>query len=208
MKKYILLFILGGIIFSSITVYAIHIYSANEIPYSYSGWNVSNVDQALDSLDSDFNDYKTNMLRVLRENDINISDSADLVDVKRGLTVAAMAGNIYYLGSGKSFNLKNMFPNGYQALTKDNFIIVPTGSHYEGFSISSDCDHQGTSDCISINISANYAYNSSTGVLTVNGSPYSKHTDKWGNQFVSNTSGYCNFTYKAYLVMGQIKTLD
>ena len=208
MKKYILLFILGGIIFSSITVYAIHIYSANEIPYTYSGWNVSNVDEALDSLDSDFNDYKTNMLRVLRENDINISDSADLVDIKRGLTTAALAGNIYYIGSGTSFNMKTLFPNAYQALSADNFIVVPTGSHAEGFSISSDCDHQWTNGSFTVNINASVTYNNSTGALTVKGSTWSKHTDKWGNQFVSNTSGTCRFTYKVYLVMGQIKTLN
>lgn len=87
MKKFILGFIIGGILFSGITVFAIHVYHANEIPYSpkNTSWNVSNVKTALDSLDTDFNNYRSGMITILRNKGLTLNDNADLNDIKTAL---------------------------------------------------------------------------------------------------------------------------
>ena len=55
MKKNLLWFILGGIIFSSITATAAYVYTARDINYQPSdeNWSVNNVQEALTELKTD-----------------------------------------------------------------------------------------------------------------------------------------------------------
>lgn len=77
-----------------------------------------------------------------------------------------------YVGYGTSFNVKNIFPNDYQNMTVDNFLVktirhwnsdtgLPYGYDYHGSrSISGTWTADG-------NFTFHKSYNASTGVLTV-----------------------------------------
>ena len=112
---------------------------------------------------------------------------------------------VYYLGTGASFDIKNLFPNDYQNFTVDNFIIKPTttiatslGTYNDNYSVA-----------LHFNMNASYTY--SNGVLTI--LPYMKtawRDSPWKNHhesFDPNSSGNIAISAKVYLVMGNIETI-
>ncbi len=117
------------------------------------------------------------------------------------------SGEVYYLGTGTEFDIKSLFPSQYQRLTADNFLVIPSGTHSFSLSQPSDVDHHWTNGSFSVTVKSTPRYSYENGILQVEGSTWYRHTDKWGNQFVTNQSGTCSFTYKVYLVMGDIETL-
>ena len=91
MKKNILSFILGGIVFLTIGASAAYVYTASDIGYQPQDntWEVTNADQALTSLKEDLNTvntnvtkYKNNIAQTLTENGIttNSNDSFETID--------------------------------------------------------------------------------------------------------------------------------
>lgn len=91
MKKNILCFILGGIIFGTIGVGATYVYTARDISFlpSDENWNVSNASEAISSLKDDLNtvnnnvsEYKNNIAQTLTDNGIttNSNDSFETID--------------------------------------------------------------------------------------------------------------------------------
>ena len=209
MKKGILAFLLGGIVFSSITVFAYHVYQPNEISYSpkNSSFKVSNIKDGVDTIKREYTNYRSDSLQILLNNNIVDNNNPTYDQISAGLKAAAGRGSVYYLGTGTSFDIKTLFPSYYNILTKDNFLVVPTGSQTGSFSQSSSCDHHFTNASYTVNANTSVSYNSETGALSITGSTWSQHTDKWGNQFVRNYSGYCNFSYKVYLIIGTMKTV-
>ena len=67
MKKGILAFLLGGIVFSSITVFAYHVYQPNEISYSpkNSSFKVSNIKDGVDTIKREYTNYRSDSLQIL-----------------------------------------------------------------------------------------------------------------------------------------------
>ena len=91
MKKNILWFILGGLIFGTIGVSATYVYTAKDISFlpSDENWNVSNASEAISSLKEDLNtvnnnvsEYKNNIAQTLTDNGIttNSNDSFETID--------------------------------------------------------------------------------------------------------------------------------
>lgn len=175
MKKFILGFIIGSLLFSGITVLAIHVYHANEISYSpkNTNWNVSNVKSALDSLDTDFTNYQVGMINMLRSKGINVSDNADFNEISDALTRAAnsvlpvksiddFTAIKTFSGQSGSFTVDCTNIAGYESLTANNFILKIT-SVYGGKPGNAGNDSNFATAYPSL------SYNASTGVLTVSG---------------------------------------
>ena len=91
MKKNILSFILGGLIFGIIGVGATYVYTARDISFlpSDENWNVTNASEAISSLKDDLNtvnnnvsEYKSNIAQTLTDNGIttNSNDSFETID--------------------------------------------------------------------------------------------------------------------------------
>ena len=161
MKKFILGFIIGGLVFSGITVFAIHVYHANEIPYSpkNTNWNVNNVKTALDSLDTDFTNYRAGIINIIRNKGVTISDNADFVEMENALKNVGVGKIVRKkIGSWSNSSYVNInctsIPN-YKSLTSDNFT-------YEFTSITGMCDVKGSHV-----INPSKSYNATTGVLSI-----------------------------------------
>ena len=90
MKKNILIFILGGLLFSSITATAAYVYTARDIGYTPSdeNWSVTNADQALSSLKSDVNDlnqYRSDIVQSLVDKGVDVNENSSMADIKNGI---------------------------------------------------------------------------------------------------------------------------
>lgn len=76
-----------------------------------------------------------------------------------------------YIGSGGNGNYSATGISGWQGLTKDNFVFVPTKVHYQGRTYNTD----GNATYIVLGTGAtgdvypSISYNSSNGVVTVSG---------------------------------------
>ena len=265
MKKNILSFILGGLIFGTIGVGATYVYTARDISFlpSDENWNVTNASEAISSLKDDLNtvnnnvsEYKNNIAQTLTENGIttNSNDSFETIDnniddginnyksqintcnsnystlntnftnYKKGVTTSLKnkgvnvtesstlaqvqsginnmgSTDVYYLGTGTSFNIKTLFPNDYQNFTNSNFIVkfIKTNATNWTDMRSKDGGASNTSPSTSVTVS----YNSKTGALTINGTQVtSTHFNNWDNQYY-----YITHTVGVYLVVGSIKSV-
>ena len=268
MKKNILSFILGGLIFGTIGVGATYVYTARDISFlpSDENWNVTNASEAISSLKEDLNtvnnnvsEYKSNIAQTLTDNGIttNSNDSFETIDnniddginnyksqintcnsnystlntnftnYKKGVTTSlknkgvnvtesstlaqVQSGinnmsttNVYYLGTGTSFNIKTKFPNDYQRFTNSNFIVKFVKTNATNWTgMRNKGDRGDTSSNTSPDTNVSVSYNSSTGALTVSGTQVtSTHYNSWDNQYY-----YINHTVGVYLVDGSIKSV-
>ncbi len=125
--------------------------------------------------------------------------------------------NVYYLGTGTSFDLKALFPNDYSKLTANNFLCVAKsvsvsangkgGYEIHGGGYASDDHIQYTSGSKSSNISKSY----SNGVLTIGG--YGASCSDSNNVNSGSVSAYgeisasASISFEVYVVLGKITTI-
>lgn len=111
---------------------------------------------------------------------------------------------VYYLGTGTSFDIKNLFPNDYQNFTVNNFIVRPIGS--VSYSSGNTYDNSQNFSC-----TLECAYTYSEGVLNI--TKYTgNHTSssQWRNDSYNvypSSSGAITVQAKVYLVIGDIETV-
>lgn len=112
-----------------------------------------------------------------------------------GTTHVDSGGQIYYLGTGTSFDVSNI--PGYQNLTADNFIVGASAMSVSGGGGVANRDDLSMSVIGGGSISK--SYDASKGILTISGVS--------GSAVVAySASGRFNLSdYFAYLVKGKIK---
>lgn len=119
MKKLIIGFILGGIIFGGIGIYASTLYKASDVSYAPTdaSWEVSNVNDALNDL------YELNQ---------NIRSEKFIFDkvLDIGISVGTYDHKKTYTQT-YTVNIKDKYPDIYDKLTADNFISNFTSSHVQ-----------------------------------------------------------------------------
>lgn len=114
---------------------------------------------------------------------------------------------VYYLGTGTSFNIAQMFPNDYTNLTADNFLVVAddgtisaSGSGSYGSSTWSGSSTSAT------NITKNY--DAISGVLTCkNTLSVTTKVYSGSGALKINLANSTNNACKVYLVIGDIETV-
>ena len=200
-NKFLIIGIIIGIISGiSTTVLALHIYNANEINYK----NNERVKNALDRLDVDLNNYRNDYLGILKRKGINISDNADLVQVKNGIKSLG-AADVKFLGNGTSFDIKTLVPTvDYKTLSTSNFIVG--GKSISALSATGkvkERDHvSGRFDPYNLSVS----YNNQTGILSVSGTSYGFYgCGDDGYYYCKDMQAYANVNVYAYLVLGELK---
>ena len=159
-KRIIITFIISGIIFGSIGVYASNLYKASDIAYTKKDGTISNV-----------NDEINNLYEII-ENGSNNSNEISIVS----------------LGTATSYNIKEMFPSiDYKQLTNDNFIVGTENADYTFTGTGSSGVHcypssGGYDTSVTVSYTCNRSasisksYDASTGILTVtatNATPFS-----------------------------------
>ncbi len=116
-----------------------------------------------------------------------------------------LAGGVYFLGTGTSFNIKTKFPNDYQKFTDDNFIVMPGDSPSTGGSvgeINTGDAHPGASFALRYT-KPSVSYNASTGVVTVSGNVATATNSVHYTSYNRSVTSVC----KVYLSVGQIKNI-
>lgn len=200
-NKFLIIGIIIGIVSGiSTTVLALHIYNANEINYK----NNERVKTALDRLDVDLESYRNDYLGILKRKGINISDNADLVQVKNGIRSLG-AADVKFLGTGTSFDIKTLVPTvDYTTLSTSNFIVG--GKSISALSATGkvkERDHvSGRFDPYNITTS----YDNENGILTVSGVRYGFYAcGDDGYYYCRDMQAYSDVTVYAYLVLGELK---
>ena len=138
MKKVVLGFILGGLIFGSIGIYAASYY-AKDVSYepSDASWEVSNVNDAINSL------------------------------YEMSLELDNSGSGIVDLGLGTSFDIKTLAPNvDYKNLTKDSFIVECINNTVTSNGFLRD-NLDSTWHWVKASVSIDKSYDATTGILTV-----------------------------------------
>lgn len=107
---------------------------------------------------------------------------------------------VYYLGTGTSFNIAQKLPNDYQNLTADNFIVVTKSSsswwRWEDKTMDGNWIWY---------TEPSKSYNPSTGILTIgNNTIKSRVSRVWDKNVIENTM---TCTSAVYLVIGDIETV-
>ena len=154
MKKTIIAFILGGIIFSSITATAAYVYTARDIGYQPSdeNWNVSNASEALSSLKSDVNSltqYRNDIVESLVDKGVDVNENSSMADIKNGIDnmtsepESLMFDVIEYQQSGGDlFDYKNL----YNPVDSNNPLFTVTGwsgnNYHKTFTLTSLVDRK------------------------------------------------------------------
>lgn len=124
--------------------------------------------------------------------------------------------NVYYLGTGTSFDIRSKFPNDYSRLTANNFLCVAKnisvsangkgGYEIHGGSYASDDHIQYTSGSKTSNVSKSY----SNGVLTIGGYNTSCSDNSTINSgsvtAYGELSASASITFDVYVVLGNIVT--
>ena len=143
------------------------------------------------TLNTNFTNYKKGVTTSLKNKGVNVTESSTLAQVQSGINNMSTT-NVYYLGTGTSFNIKTKFPNDYANLTADNFIIQPstlTASIYVSGGYAAHMS--GSSATIT------KSYNKSTGAFSIsNTSKRYSYESAYADASVSN--------FKVYLVLGSI----
>ena len=175
MKKCVISFILGAVIFSCITARALYVYQANDIEYTPADttWTVGNAGDALTSLKEDLNnvntnvsEYKQQITEALADKGVEVNENSSMQDIASGITNmnpgsikrVALATN----WTGGDINVSTILPDMYQSLTVENFGYVPTAR------IQSWTQDAGSSSGNWGNVSV--SYNAETGILSFPGS--------------------------------------
>ena len=207
MKKLIIGFILGGLIFGSIGIYAASYY-AKDVSYepSDASWEVNNVDEAINSLYS----MKQELDTLKSVGDATSDDIAEgkTAVVKGNLVTGTKSDSttVIYLGTGNSFNLTSY--EGYEKFTADNFIVeVYSGSvssgHLDRYNGTLSCE---TSCYATGSYTLSKTYNASSGVLTVNAKVNDASSTGWTslNPTTNHTGGTSSnstaLSKKVYLI--------
>lgn len=121
-----------------------------------------------------------------------------------------MKTRVYYLGTGTSFNIKNLFPDDYTSLTSDNFIIGVTNKPEGG---GAGAGGDGYSGSVATGGSSSFtlskSYSASTGVLEISGTEYYNwaslgYTMVGKNANNAQSTNPLQVTPFAYLVIGNI----
>ena len=107
MKKNVLMFLLGGFVFSSITAGAAYVYTASDIGYQPqdTNWNVSNASEALSSLKEDLNNVNTNVTEykqqitdALADKGVEVNENSSMADITSGITNLSTESDYVLLG--------------------------------------------------------------------------------------------------------------
>jgi len=123
-------------------------------------------------------------------------------DALNDLYKNATSSKIHYLGEGTIFDIKSLFPDKYNSLTEDNFIVGATSGPYtiSGFYKYGNGEFKGAATGFTISKS----YDSETGILTTNGCSQAVDILQNGEDGAPYWYGYQNFTCFAYLVIGEL----
>lgn len=126
---------------------------------------------------------------------------------------------VFYLGTGTSFNIKTLLPDvDYTTLTSSNFIVcqsILNGSGYQGDSFTPNSDgNYNAGSYLSVGGSTpSYSYNATSGVLSVTVAKAAVKCDAWiapdGSSWAraGRSGSVTQSAPKVFLVIGQIKTL-
>lgn len=119
--------------------------------------------------------------------------------------------DIYYLGTGTSFDIKTLLPDvDYTKLTVDNFIIPLGTSTLEGGFYDANggvyiyFDGIGNKTA-NINITLSKAYDNQTGILTIANNTAALLLIGYSNNWNGSSYIRTNITPSVYLVMGEIQ---
>lgn len=150
-------------------------------------------------------------------NQISYSNSnSSATDVKTALdelyeTTINSKQDIYYLGTGTSFDIKTLLPDvDYTKLTVDNFIIPLGTSTLEGGFYDANggvyiyFDGIGNKTA-NINITLSKAYDNQTGILTIANNTAALLLIGYSNNWNGSSYIRTNITPSVYLVMGEIQ---
>ena len=204
MKKTIITLIIGIFIGFTINVCASYVYTARDIGYTPQDekWEVSNASEALSSLKSDLNnvnqnvtEYKQQITEALADKGVEVDENSSMSDITSGITNMGST-DVYYLGTGTSFDIKTLFPNDYQNFTVDNFIIEPTKVTTALVAWNSTVQPTNTK-----NVNINKTYNQSTGTFTISNTGVAISIGD------AASSGGIN-DIKVYLVLGSIENIN
>ena len=213
MKKCILSFILGGLIFFVAGASAAYVYTAKDIGYEPQDntWNVANADQALTSLKEDLNnvnqnvtEYKQQITEALANQGVEVNENSSMQDITSGINNMGST-SVYYLGTGTSFDLKTILPNDYQSLTTDNFIIEFTSMENATHNTGS-VNYYGSKGYMSSS-GGSIGKSYSNGVLTISKNGLYVRCSADGGSGSSSTTFAIN-NPKVYLVLGSIENLN
>lgn len=199
-KKIIITFIISGIIFTSIGVYAASLYSAKDISYNKENWEVSNVNDALNDLKN-----KTDVLMTgdAIESDILIGKKA-VVNGKIITGTNEGGSKIINLGTGTShnYNISTLYPDIYNTLTVDNFLVVTNSCSMAAQRAWGDPSYIGAGNHTSY-VNASYSINKtySNGVFTASASIAGSTSINYNTWPVSGSN---SVSTTVYLVIGDI----
>lgn len=116
--------------------------------------------------------------------------------------------NVYYLGTGTSFDIKTKYPDiDYTKLTANNFITGVTAINRVNATYGPSGGEYRYISAYITGFNLSKSYNSTTGVLTVGGNGYSL-TGCIDNGFIYCKDAYsaANATPFVYLVVGNIQS--
>ena len=203
MKKALIGFILGGIIFGSIGIYATSLYYAKDISYepSDASWEVSNVNDALNNLYS---------MKIELDNIKNLGNAtaADILSGKtavvKGKTITGTndgGTKIVNLGTGTSYNIKTLCPDvDYTSLTINNFIygMSGAGATSAGYGKVTGDGRSLYSSSTGLNVKG--TYNNTTGILTISGNTQTIQGRYYGSGVDNQANSTQVATCFAYLI--------
>lgn len=84
-KNYILIFVISGILFSSIGAYAALVISSSEVAVNSSYTNKTNVKDSLDEIYNEVDTGKSNIINSLNSKGLELSNNATYQDIKNGI---------------------------------------------------------------------------------------------------------------------------
>ncbi len=105
--------------------------------------------------------------------------------------------SLRYIGSGGNGNYSATGISGWQGLTKDSFVFVPTKVHYQGSTYdNNDASYIVLGNGVTGDVYPSISYNSSNGIATVSGCHgqlYSQSANSHGVQANVTVTGnvYC-----------------
>ena len=147
MKKNILSFILGGIVFLSIGASAAYVYTASDIGYQPQdeNWSVSNASEALSSLKEDLNtvntnvtEYKQQITEALADKGVEVDENSSMADITSGIenfsSTNGLTAKVLAMG-GTNSSTSASYRKTFTAPV-DAFYIVTLSQSGQGFRAS------------------------------------------------------------------------
>ena len=147
MKKNILSFMLGGIVFLTIGASAAYVYTASDIGYQPQdeNWSVSNASEALSSLKEDLNtvntnvtEYKQQITEALADKGVEVDENSSMADITSGIenfsSTNGLTAKVLAMG-GTNSSSSASYSRTFTAPV-DAFYIVTLSQSGQGFGAS------------------------------------------------------------------------